>query len=307
MPDISNVAILGAGALGSYFASRFFETGFSTCLLATGTRRERLIKNGLIVNGKQYNIPVVDADKALEPVDLIIVALKHHHLKEAAKGLEKLVGDTTIFLSVMNGLESEEILGAQYGMDKVLYATSLGIDALRSGNEVTYTTPGTHYFGEPQNKTISPRVRRVQAAFEKAGITYITPEDMMWWMWWKFMINVGMNQASAVTRMTYAGFQKSKSAQELMESLMKEVVILAQAAGINLTNDDIARWYPVLNKLSPQGKTSMLQDIEAGQKTEVEVFSGKAIALGKQYNIPTPVNETIFRIIRVLEEGYGAV
>jgi 2-dehydropantoate 2-reductase len=307
MQEISNVAILGAGALGSYFATRFYETGFSTCLLARSTRFEKLAKDGLIVNGKKYNIPVVDPDKAHEPVDLIIVALKHHHLQEAARGLDKLVGDATVFLSVMNGLESEEILGAMYGMDKVLYATSLGIDALRAGNEVTYTTPGTHYFGEPQNKTITPRVRRVQIAFEKAGINYKTPEDMMWWMWWKFMINVGMNQASAVTHMPYAAFQRSKSVQELMESLMKEVVTLSQAAGVNLTDEDIAKWYPVLKRLSPQGKTSMLQDIEAGQKTEVEVFSGKAIALGKQYNIPTPVNETIFRIIRVLEEGYGVV
>ena len=86
---------------------------------------------------------------------------------------------------------------------------------------------------------------------------------------------------------------------------MREVVILAQAAGIELTDQDVVNWYPVLNKLSPDGKTSMLQDIEAGQKTEVEVFSGEVIALGKQYNIPTPVNETVFRIIRILEQGYG--
>ncbi len=90
-----------------------------------------------------------------------------------------------------------------------------------------------------------------------------------------------------------------------MESLMHEVVMRAQAAGINLTDEAIIKWYPVMNMLSPEGNTSMLQDIEAGQKTEVEVFSGKVIALGKQYNIPTPANQTIFRIIRVLEEGYG--
>jgi len=85
------------------------------------------------------------------------------------------------------------------------------------------------------------------------------------------------------------------------------VISLAQAAGIALSEEDIVNWYPILNRLSPDGKTSMLQDIEAGQKTEVEVFSGRAIALGKQYNIPTPVNETIFRIINLLEKGYGAV
>ena len=306
MTEIKRVAILGAGAMGAYFAARFFESGFETCLVARGKRNEKLTRDGLIVNGKKYHIPVVDPDTASQPVDLILVGLKHHHLQEAASGLDKLVNDSTVFLSVMNGLESEEILGSMYGMDKVVYALSLGIDAVRTGNEVNYTTPGTHYFGEARNETITPRVKRIQEAFDKAGIAWKTPEDMLRWLWWKFMINVGVNQASAVTRMTYSEFQQDKTAQELMESLMREVITLAKAAGIALTDEDITNWYPILNKLSPQGKTSMLQDIEARQKTEVEVFSGRAIALGKQYNIPTPVNETIFRVIKLLEKGYGA-
>ncbi len=306
MNEIKRVAILGAGAMGAYFATRFFESGFDTCLVARGQRNERLSREGLIVNGKKYLIPVIDPDTARQPVDLILVGLKHHHLQEAASGLDKLVGESTVFLSVMNGLESEEILGSMYGMDKVVYALSLGIDAVRNGNEITYTTPGTHYFGEARNEVITPRVKRIQDAFDRAGIAWKTPEDMMRWLWWKFMINVGVNQASAVTRMTYSAFQQDKIAQELMESLMREVIDLAQAAGIALTDEDITNWYPILNKLSPQGKTSMLQDIEARQKTEVEVFSGRAIALGKQYGIPTPVNETIFRIIKLLEKGYGA-
>ena len=200
MQDIQKVAILGAGAMGAYFAARFVETGFSTCLIARGQRFEKLNRDGLIVNGKRFYIPVIDPDQADEPVDLIIVALKHHHLQEAARGLDKLVGDSTVFLSVMNGLESEEILGSFYGMDKVVYAISLGIDAVREGNDVVYTTPGTHYFGEKRNETITPRVQKIKEAFEKAGIAYKIPEDMMRWLWWKFMVNVGVNQASAVTR-----------------------------------------------------------------------------------------------------------
>jgi 2-dehydropantoate 2-reductase len=306
MSEIQRVAILGAGAMGAFFATRFYENGFDTCLIARGSRYEKLTRDGLIVNGTKFTIPVVDPDSAARPVDLILVALKHHHLQEAARGLDKLVGDSTVFLSVMNGLESEEILGSMYGMDKVVYAISLGIDAVRVGNEIKYTTPGKHYFGEAHNEVITPRVKRIQEAFQKAGIAYETPVDMMRWLWWKFMINVGINQASAVTRMPYRAFQTDPLAQQLMESLMREVIELAKAAGIALSEEDIANWYPVLNRLSPDGKTSMLQDIEARQKTEVEVFSGRVISLGKQYNIPTPVNERIFNTIKMLEKGYGA-
>jgi 2-dehydropantoate 2-reductase len=303
MSEIQKVAVLGAGAMGAYFASRFFETpGFSTVLLASGERLERLTRDGIIVNGKSYCIPVIDPTDSGSPVDLILVAVKQHHLQEAIRGLEKLVGPSTVLLSVMNGLESEEMIGAVYGMDKVLYAISVGIDAVREGNRVTFTKPGTHYFGEAQNTSFSAKVERVKAAFDRAWISYKIPEDMLRWLWWKFMVNVGVNQASAVMRSPYGVFHSNPDAQALMEALMREVVMLAKASGIRLTDQDILDWYPVMNQLSPQGKTSMLQDVEARRKTEVEAFSGKVIELGKAHGIPTPVNQTVFQIIRVLEQ-----
>jgi len=87
-----------------------------------------------------------------------------------------------------------------------------------------------------------------------------------------------------------------------MEALMKEVVALTDVMDVNLTNRDIEEWYPFLNVLSPQGKTSMLQDIEAGRKTEVDIFGEKVVELGKTHGVPTPVNQTLLQIIRVLEQ-----
>jgi 2-dehydropantoate 2-reductase len=303
MQEIKRVAILGAGAMGAFFASKFFDAAeFSTVLVAGGERHDRLVRNGLVVNGKAYAIPIVHPEEASPPADLIIVAVKHHHLPAAVGDLKNLVGEQTTILSVMNGLDSEETIGAVYGMDKVLYAVSVGIDAVREGNEVTYTAPGTHFFGEATNLQISERVRRVQAAFERAGIAYETPPDMMRMLWWKLMVNVSMNPPSAVMRAPYGVFQSSPEAQALMEALMREVITLAHAEGVNLTEQDIADWYPVLRTLSPQGKTSMLQDLEAGRKTEIEMFAGKVVELGKKHGIPTPVNETMLRLVHLLEQ-----
>ena len=83
---------------------------------------------------------------------------------------------------------------------------------------------------------------------------------------------------------------------------MREVISLAGPAGVNLEERDVEEWDKVMKTLSPEGKTSMLQDLEAGRKTEVEVFGGKVVALSKQYEIPTPVNETLLRIIQVMEK-----
>ena len=303
MQEIQKVAILGAGAMGSYFAGRFFDTaGFSTVLIAKGHRLDKLKTKGLVINGKSYAIPAIHPDESTSSVDLIIVALKHHHLKEAVQGLGKLVSDSTTIISVMNGLESEEYIGSIYGMDKMLYTISVAIDAVRHGNQTNYTKPGKHYFGEAVNTRLSQRVLCVQEAFDRAGIVYETPEDMIRMMWWKFMINVGVNQASAVMRAPFGVFQKSPDAQGLMEALMKEVIALTDVLDVNLTNRDIEEWYSFLKVLSPQGKTSMLQDIEAGRKTEVEIFGGKVVELGNTHGVKTPANQTVLQIIQVLEQ-----
>jgi len=303
MEKIKSVAVLGAGAMGAYFATRFFASeAIDITLVARDQRYQRLQNQGLMVNGKHYAVPVIQPDAVAAPVDLIIVALKHHHLAEALVDLKNLVGDGTVIISVMNGLDSEEIIGSVYGMDKLLYAVSVGIDALREGNQVVFSKPGIHYFGEAVNENLSPRVQRIQEAFKAVDIAYETPEDMIRIMWWKFMINVGMNQSSAVMRAPYGVYQSSLKAQAVMKALMAEVITLAQAAGVNLVEQDVSDWYTFLNSLSAQGKTSMLQDIEAHRKTEVEIFGGKVVALGQHYGIPTPVNETLMNIISVLEQ-----
>lgn len=116
------------------------------------------------------------------------------------------------------------------------------------------------------------------------------------------MINVGINQTSAVMRAPYGVFQRSQEAQDVMDSAMREVIAVAEAVKVRISGEDIDNWYSFLSQLSPDGKTSMLQDVEAKRKTEVEMFSGKMIELGKSYSIPTPVNQTLYRIIKVIEQ-----
>jgi 2-dehydropantoate 2-reductase len=306
MRKVRRVAVLGAGAIGAFFVERFSGVAdMSTMVVAGGERYDRLKRLGLVVNGKAYAPPVVHPDAASSPADLILVALKHHQLPDGIHDVRKLVGDHTTIVSAMNGLDSEEVIGSVYGADKVLYGITVGIDAVRQKNRITYTAEGKLYFGEADNAQPGPRVRTVQAALDRAGIFYEVPADMIRILWWKFMINVGMNPASAVLRAPYGMFQSSQDAQALMEALMREVLVLAGSAGVNLVEKDIDDWYAVLGTLSPQGKTSMLQDVEAGRKTEIEMLAGKAVDLGQRYGIPTPVNQTMLQIIRVMEQSMG--
>ncbi len=305
MSSIEQISVIGAGAMGAFYASRFFDMdSHSISLVAGGERYDRLKERGLIVNNTHYSLPLVRPNDQTSTSDVIIVAVKNHHLREAIQDLKNRVGKNTVILSVMNGIDSEEQIGAIYGMDKVLYAVAVGIDVVIHGNRMTYTTQGKLFFGEARNTGLIERVRRLQSLLDRAGIVYETPDDMIRVLWWKFMINVGINQVSAILGATYGVFQRSQEARGLMESAMREVMAIAKAAEVNLFEKDVEDWYAFLSRLSPDGKTSMVQDVEARRKTEVEMFAGKVIELGNRYGIETPVNETLFRFIKAMEQEY---
>jgi 2-dehydropantoate 2-reductase len=303
MREISNIAVIGAGAIGASFAARFHKVQeFSTFIIAKGERYEKLINYGITVNRETLHISVVRPDEATTPADLIIVGLKHNHLKDALEDMKNFVADHTVFLSLMNGLDSEEIIGSAYGIDKMLYCIAVEIDALREGDAIVYTNPGKLCFGHPDNTQISDKVRSVQIACERAGVKYETPVDMIRTLWWKFMINVGVNQSSAIMRAPYGIFQTVPEAWAVATALMLEVIAVAKQTGVNLDEKDIDAAHKVICTLSPVGKTSMLQDMDAYRKTEVDIFAGKVVELGHKYEIPTPVNEIIMNIIRTLEK-----
>ncbi len=304
MPAIRKVSIIGAGALGAAYGALLFDMDRDcVSFVAAGERFERLRREGVIVNGRHYAIPVLAPEDTSLPADLVIVAVKNHHLDAAIGEMKNRVGRDTIILSLMNGIDSEERIGAVYGMDKVLYALTMGIDALREGNRVIYTTQGRIFFGEAKNPAVTERVARVQALFDRAGIAWETPPDMLRTLWWKFMANVGINQASAVLRAPYSAFQAPSEARDLMLSSMREVIAVAEKAGVSLTEEDIEAFDPILARLSPEGKTSMLQDVEARRKTEVEMFAGTMIALGEKYGVAVPVNRRLFEAIRDIEKA----
>ncbi len=300
---IKTIAIVGAGAMGAAYAAMFSDAGsFSLFFVADGERYLRLTKEPLIVNGTSYTIPVLQPKEVKEPVDLVVVALKHHHLPKALQLIKSVVGPETSILSVMNGLESEQLIGAVCGMEKMVYAIAVGIDAVREGQHFSYARPGKIIFGEGPQKDTEKRVAYIDEALTRASIPHEIPEDMMFIMWWKFMINVGINQASAVLRAPYGIFHTSQDARALMQLLMQEVISLAGKVSVNLTRKNLDEWSSVLATLAPEGKTSMLQDIEAGRKTEVEIFAGKVVAMGAEFGVATPVNLAILHIIKVMEE-----
>ena len=305
MADSKKVCIVGAGALGAFYASKLASLDpDSVFFLAGGERFQRLKQEGVTVNGQRYLLPVRRPEDKGPPADLVLLTVKYHHLGQAIEDMQNVVGEGTIIVSLMNGIDSEEALAGRFGWERVVYGVALGIDALREGSTVRTTQEGMVYLGEERNDALSAKVQQAKSWLEAAAIEHTVPRDMLRVMWWKFMINVGVNQVSAVLRAPFAVFQRTEEACRVMRLAMREVVELARVLGIELTEADLSSWEEIMARLAPDGRTSMCQDVEAKRKTEVEMLAGKMMELGPKHGVPVPVNEVLFHLIRSMEQSY---
>jgi 2-dehydropantoate 2-reductase len=308
MKQIQKVCISGLGAIGSAYASLLFEADPAlVTVIADPERVGRYQKNGITVNGKSYPFQYSQPGFSEGPADLILIAVKQHHLEQSIRDIHDFIGEHTIILSLLNGITSEEIIGRIYGDDKLLFSFVVGTDATRERTSTRFANIGKIVFGEKVNRNYSAKVAAVKDLFDRVGIPYQIPEDMLRELWWKFMMNVGINQTSAILKAPYGVFQKVAEARELMATASREVIRLAERNGINLSEADIQKYTQVIDTISAAGKTSMLQDVEACRKTEVETFAGTVIELGKKYGVETPVNQILYRMIKTLEQTYSGV
>jgi 2-dehydropantoate 2-reductase len=302
MQAIRTVAVFGAGALGVMYAQPLAKLlGEGLFFVADGDRYERLRAATFLVNGAEERFAVRKPDQLDSPADLVLVAVKNYDLPLLSPAISRISGPGTIVVSVLNGIDSEALLERAVPGSTVLHCCVLGMDAVKEGPAVRFSTRGKILLGAADNRP-SAALSSAVDLFRAAGLVCETPADIRRSIWWKWMINIGVNQVSAVTGATYGVFHEDRDIQLLMEAAMREVIALARAEGVDLSEQDIEAWYPVLRSLGAAGKTSMLQDVEAGRKTEVASFAGRLVELSAARGLSAPVNETLLRIIAVREK-----
>ena len=305
MERIQSAAIIGAGALGILYGEALkLVLKENLYYLADDARFDRIRNGDFIINNIPEKFIVKHAGELETFPDLVIIAVKNHHLEQVLGIMKQCIKKDTVVLSVLNGIESELFLEDNFPEAHVLYSVAVGMDAVRNSNELTYSSRGKLLIGSKDNDRNNRQLLLVEKLLDSCHIHYEIPEDIHRSLWWKWMINIGVNQVSAVTGANYGVFQNNKETQALMEAAMEETIKVAKKCGVDLRDEDIENWYPILNGLGPTGKTSMLQDMEACRKTEAPWFSGKLISLAKEHGVEVPVNEVLYKIILAKESMF---
>ena len=285
------ILICGLGAVGLTYAVKF-KANSELKILVDKERLERYNRNKPIFNGVVQEFDYILPDETFTP-DLIILATKSQGLDDAIKNIKNFVNENTIIISLLNGISSEEKIQKAYPNATVLKSYFIGHSAVRVGNSVTQDGVGEIFI---ENNT------KIKEIFDEFEINYQIPEDINYSMWLKYTMNLFSNQVSAILNMNFGELKRNQAFLNFAKKIILEVRTIAQVKGVknleNLENDALA----FLNKMCDEGKTSMLQDILAGRKTEVEIFAGEIIRLGKIFNLPTPYNQVLYDLIKIVEE-----
>lgn len=305
---IERVSIVGLGALGILVAKLLSEriSRDSLCVVADEERIERYTRDGVYYNGSPCNFRYEVSGAIPQTADdLIIIGVKFGGLDAAIEAIRARVGPSTQIISMINGIYSEEVLSDAFGAEHVIPCVAQGMSAVRTGTRLECGNIGQLVIGEAEPGLVSERVESVSEFLTRGGVPHLVHPEMMHHMWGKLMTNVGTNQVLAVLRGTYAATKKPGNARDMLVSAMREVMDVSVPAGVNLTEKDFEYWLSLLDGLPDDGKPSMCQDIEAGRRTEVELFAGTIIRLGKTYGVPTPVNQQLYDEIKKMEADFA--
>ena len=301
---IQSVAILGAGAVGCYvlwgLAAKAAANTLQLGVVAEGSRAERLRQNGCTINGQVYH-PQVWTPQQAHGVDLLIVALKYGALPGALDSIRTIVSEHTVVMSLMNGVDSEELIAAQVGAAHVLPAL-IKVASRRTEDGVRFdpeTTIGIIY-GELTAPFDSDRVQAVRALFADTGIHFRVTEHIREEIWSKFRLNVCNNLPQAILGAGVGCYSDSAHIKAISDGLRRELEAIAAAKGIDLSKVAAASTHG--STVPPTARYSTLQDLDAGRHTEIDMFSGALMRMGRELGIPTPYNEYTYHMIKALEE-----
>lgn len=234
----------------------------------------------------------------VEDLDLLFVSSKQDGLQEALEDITAMVGESTIVISLLNGVTSEEIIGKAIGMEHMLYAV-MRIASVREGNRVTFSPEKTAgiFVGEKDSKEPTERIFAVEELFKDTGIRYNFMEDIITDMWMKYAGNIAQNLPQAILGVGFGAYTDSSHVHQIAECLWKEVAQVANAKGIPLTEK-----FMLFQGGKPDARFSTLQDLDAGRHTEIEMFAGEMIRMGEECGIAVPYCEYTYHLIKALEE-----
>jgi 2-dehydropantoate 2-reductase len=301
------IAVMGTGAMGGYLGARLAAAGVDVIFIARGKHLAAIREAGLRVLsplGDLHIHPAVATDDpaAVGPVDFVLLGTKLYDVEAAVAALAPMVGGETAVVCVQNGIDATAITGRRYGEGHVLGGVVIINGEITAPGVIRHNAMNRLTVGELDGRP-SERVARLVALASRAGIDATACPDINLEIWRKFLMLAPMAAVSAMTRVELARIREREATWRLVELGMREVVAVANAEGIGLTEEDIRRTLVFVQGMSPTWKASLAVDLAHGRRLEVDWLSGAVCRRGEAAGIPTPFHRIALGVLGPHADG----
>jgi 2-dehydropantoate 2-reductase len=301
---MKQILVVGAGAVGGYFGAHLARKNPNVAFLLRPRTREAVAKNGLTIRsaiGESFTVhpPAASDPKELPQPDLIVLGVKAYDLEETMAQLEPVLKPDTIILTLQNGVTIEDTLMARFGRERIVGGVAFIYSRIAEPGVIDHFKKGLMTIGEPMGME-SPRLQEIMALFKEAGIPCFITKDIRRAKWEKMCWNCVFNPLTVLLNDRVAKALEHPELQPVITTIVREVSAVAMAAQRVPLDEDIAekvvKWSQELRDIH----TSMYDDWLAGRPTEIDELNGYVTSKGKEFGVPTPMNEMLTALIKAM-------
>ena len=299
------IAVMGAGAVGGCLGALLARAGNDVSLITRGEHLEVIRSNGvkLIRRSEEFAVEVKAADNPAQvgPVDLVLFTVKTLHNRQIISNLRPLISPETSVLTLQNGVESHEQLGAVLGSKIVLPGAFWGSCQIESPGVIAEAVEARISFGEV-DETESLRALDIRKMFRDSGVETELSPDPMQVLWRKFIVLSAAAGITSAAQTRIGELLQYADARKLFCQAMEETLAVGLAKGVNLPDDLVQKSLEFVDLL-PDFQNTMHSDYEKGLPTELDALSGAVVRIGKQVGVPTPVHNFLYSVLLPHKDG----
>ncbi len=304
------IGVMAAGAVGGYFGGRLAAAGHDVVFFARGANLAALRKDGLRIKSVKGDLHVpkvaaTDDPKSVPPVDVVLFAVKLWDTEKAGEMIRPIVGSDTRVITLQNGVDSVERLQPILGKDNVVGGMAYIASVMSAPGVVTHTSEFAQMRcgrvdGKPDDKLTA-----FADAARQANVDIALTDTIDLDRWKKFVFLVGLSSMTGATREPLGKILADPDTRAMFFAVMQEVVAVGRAKGVPLAQD-FADDRMKFAATTPFGfKASLLHDLERGNRLELDWLGGRVVTLGRELNVPTPMNAAAYAVLKLHRTGHG--
>jgi 2-dehydropantoate 2-reductase len=299
------VGVMGAGAVGCYFGGMLARAGIPVTFIARPARAEALQREGLFLDAVHFQGPIAveaSADlSALKAAEVVLFCVKTVDTETVAQAIRRHLSPRALVISLQNGVDNVERMRAA-GLEAIPAVVYVAAE-MTAPARVKHSGRGDLILGHGKRPEHLLELQRFAAICEGAGVPCRLSDQIEVEQWTKMVLNCAYNAISALSRANYGAIATNSLVREVMMQAIREAVSVARALGIAINDVDMRAAGSRLGEAMARATSSTAQDIARGKLTEIDSLNGYIARRGRDLGVPTPVNQTLHALVKLLEEA----